>query len=425
MHHPPRTAPHPDCAIARPSRPQRAVASHVVVAALVGLASCGPTDGATAAGADEAGTDSNVAASGDTSSGDAAEPETGDSDATAASESSSDDAETSADGDSGDTNGNDDTGTTGQPRRRPTGQIVFDTNTFGSQLYIATIGDDGPPTNLTNDTSFNGSAQWSPDGERIAFRSNRSGAEAVWLMDADGGNLIQLTDDLDGDSGPMFSPTNDVLSTLRRNEVHVIGLDGRGDTVVASGPAIRVGGWSPDGLQLSYHWANGLGDIHVVDADGNNPVLLTDDRSDDHSAVWSPDGGRIAFVSDRGGADDLYMMNTDGSDLVALTSGPEEDEAVAWSPDGGQLAFLRNDVAETGRQLMVMNADGSGLHPITASAQIIIGFSWSPDGEFIAYSGLVGALPIVIIASRDGEAFWKLTPNRASLQTNPIWRPTP
>jgi len=327
-------------------------------------------------------------------------------------------------GGEGSSSGTEDSGTTGRRRAEPTGQIVFDTNSFGS-LYIATVGDDGPPTNLTNDDSNNHSAHWAPDGERIAFQSDRTGFTTVWLMDADGSNLVQLTDDPDGESSPTFSPTGEVIAVRRNSQLHIIDVGDLSDILVATGSAIRMGGWSPDGLRLTWSTRNGMGDINTVGVDGSDPILLTNDRFDDHSAAWSPGGAQLAFISDRDGEDAIYVMNADGSDVTALTEGPNEDDSFAWSPDGTQIAFLRSEVDGSLEQLMLMNADGSDLHAVMPSPDIMLGFSWSPDGEYIAYSALVGVRVSVIITSTDGEDVSLLVPAFDTNQGNPIWRPTP
>ena len=95
-------------------------------------------------------------------------------------------------------------------------------------------------------------------------------------------------------------------------------------------------------------------------ADGTNAARLTSHAADDDSPAWSPDGSRIAFVSDRDGNREIYVMYANGSRPTRLTNAPASDSRPAWSPDGSQIAFTSFRDASTAA-VFVMNADGSGV----------------------------------------------------------------
>jgi Tol biopolymer transport system component len=110
---------------------------------------------------------------------------------------------------------------------------------------------------------------------------------------------------------------------------------------------------------------SGNNDIWVMNADGTNPVQLTTDPAGDHTPAWSPDGTKIAFVSDRdGGNFEIYVMNADGSGQTRLTDDPAQDFDPTWSPDGSRIAFV-SDRDDGFFDIFVMNADGSGPTNLT------------------------------------------------------------
>ena len=74
-------------------------------------------------------------------------------------------------------------------------------------------------------------------------------------------------------------------------------------------------------------------------ADSQQFVRLTDNGHGDVQPAWSPDGQKIAFVSDRTGDAEIFVMNADGTDVVQLTNNPAADVEPSWSPDGKSIAF--------------------------------------------------------------------------------------
>jgi Tol biopolymer transport system component len=164
-----------------------------------------------------------------------------------------------------------------------------------------------------------GDPAWSPDGQRIAFQRPANGE--IYVVDADGTDLVRLTRNAVGDGEPA---------------------------------------WSPDGRQIAFQTTrDGPAEIYVMDADGTDARRVTNDNLPDLAPNWSPDGSRIAFekVAPNGNAD-IAVINADGSGQTRLTTHPADDRAAAWSPDGTRIAFT------TGRdgnaEIYVMGSDGTG-----------------------------------------------------------------
>ena len=77
-----------------------------------------------------------------------------------------------------------------------------------------------------------------------------------------------------------------------------------------------------------------------MNADGSGQKNLTNNIAEDTAPHWSPDGKKIAFVSDRNRMYDIYIMNTDGSEQKNITNSPVFDGGARWSPDGKKIAFI-------------------------------------------------------------------------------------
>jgi WD40 repeat protein len=176
-----------------------------------------------------------------------------------------------------------------------------------------------------------------------------------------------------------------------------------------------------------YSGRDGNPEIYVMNADGSDQRRLTFSPYEDSSPHWSPDGARIAFISER---DDpqagqcspdcmyqLYMVNADGSDLHRVVETEFRTLHPDWHPGGAKLSFdtefnLQGDI-------YVVNADGTGL-------QLLIedGFwaDWSPDGTQLAFASNRDGNVEIYVADADGSNQRRLTDNR-QLDYFPDWSP--
>jgi Tol biopolymer transport system component len=138
------------------------------------------------------------------------------------------------------------------------------------------------PMKLISSTRFDGDAQFSPDGKRVAFCSDRTGRDEVWMCDSDGLNAVRLTS---------------------------LGI---GSTTSVS--------WSPDGQQIALSWnPEGQWDIYITNVNGAKPKRLTSGPATDVCTSWSRDGRWIYFASDRSGEYQVWKIPAGGGEATQLT----------------------------------------------------------------------------------------------------------
>jgi Tol biopolymer transport system component len=255
---------------------------------------------------------------------------------------------------------------------------------------------------------------WSPDGNSIAFFSDRGGNPDVYVMKPDGSQVEQLTRDAFAslyftksaeDRNPSWSPDGSQIAfesgrenqmlTYVNHDIYVMAADGSNVRRLTDDGADEGGPrWSPNGESIAYvkmeyfsnqsPIENPAWDIYVMNADGTEQVQLTKDPSYELEPSWSPDGAKIAFISDRNGQNfDIYVMNADGSNVMQLTNDSANEFGPAWSPDGKQIVF--NSDRNGNVQLFMMNIDGTNLVQLTQDTSNSAYADWSPDGTRIVF----------------------------------------
>lgn len=171
-------------------------------------------------------------------------------------------------------------------------------------------------------------------------------------------------------------------------------------------------------------------EIYAMDVSGRNLRNLTNHPAADEAPAWSPDGKRIAFMSNRDRASwdpDIYVMDADGSNPRNLTNHPEQDNMPAWSPNGREIAFFSSrsvviryePVVTRGSGIYIMDAEGGSVRHLAK------GFapSWSPDGRSIVYTG--GAsdnYQDICVIDVNGKNRRNLT-NHPAMDHYPDWSP--
>ena len=333
------------------------------------------------------------------------------------------------------------------PSMSPDGKSVVYAKVNGSDsaLYLQRIGGRVPQRISPPAPAQDAQPAFSPDGERIAFRSGRDGG-GIFIMSVTGESVTRL---LDSGYFPSWSPDG--------NEVVVCTTDfdtptdissvttllkianpktGQVRTLPVSDRALEPA-WSPSGARIAYWTVQGKAgqrDIKTVAADGSDAasggVAVTDDVALDWSPSWSPDGRFLYFSSTRGGTMNLWRVPIDERSGRRLGPAQPMTTPSSWS---GQLSFARDGsrfvFASLDYRSTIMRAplDASrgaitgAPTPLIKSNQPIRDAQLSPDGKWLAFT-TSGVREDLFVARVDGADYRRLTDDTFR-DRGPSWSP--
>ena len=229
----------------------------------------------------------------------------------------------------------------------PDGKVVCDSRAGGERDLWIMDADGGNQKQLTNDTLMEAFARVSPDGRQVLFHL---GGKGLWKMDLDGGNRKQLTD---GGMFPNYSPDgNWVIYTKPKDNWSMwkISSDAGEPSRLTDHPAFHPA-VSPDGKWIAYQTRSSSQApvLRIIPFDGSEPFKtfpLTDNPVWGHTE-WTPDGKAITFKENNNGIQQIVNQPLDGGQSKILVSLKTESESIlgfAWSHDGKRLFFVSGPV---------------------------------------------------------------------------------
>jgi Tol biopolymer transport system component len=313
--------------------------------------------------------------------------------------------------------------------------IAFHSDPGGRDDTYVMAADGGEPVAVTDGMETVADPLWSPDGTRLVVECCTGAPGRLFLLDGPEADPVELAPEVGEATAPAWSPAGDTIAfeSAADRSIYVVEIDG----AMPGSPVRLVEGhgpsWSPDGSRIAFFASvEGNVDIFSAASDGTDVRRLTDDPAADYSPLWSPAGDRIAFVSERDGDQDVYVMTSDGGDETDVSANDVLDDFPAWSPDGRRIAFvayLRGadpfSIGSGDAEIFVVDADGGRPVAVSGSRAWDGDPAWSPDGRWIAFTRRAGHGEIYVMRP-DGsdQRLLRGLPGTAN-DCCAVWRPGP
>ncbi|WP_158737504.1 S9 family peptidase [Alteribacillus sp. YIM 98480] len=235
--------------------------------------------------------------------------------------------------------------------------IVGDDLEYYSHLFVHNLADD-LPVQWTFGKVRDHSPRWSPDGSELAFVSNRSGGNQLWMMSTAGGEPRQITELKNGAAEPIWSPDGRFLlfsTPLAANEMLSSESDEEHNNNEQNKP-VKVEKLKYKSDEKGIHKEKRT-QLVLYDIKKEHMEVLTDGDFDHHSADWSPDSRQIVFSAnrdedeDRSNTLDLFIIDTETKDIVKLTNSTGVFSMAKWSKNGKKIACFGHELEYKGATL--------------------------------------------------------------------------
>lgn len=338
--------------------------------------------------------------------------------------------------------------------------------------------------NLTENSKADDSQPvFSPDGEFIAFRSQRE-PNGIYVMGASGENPRRIADfgfhpawSPDGKQIAVSTNGQDQPTNRNPSAIWIIGVESGQNRLLVDNYALQPS-WSPNGKFIAYWFteSGGSRSISVVPADGGEPSVITDEGTTNWNPVWSPDGNFLYFISDRSGSMAVWRQridpdsgkvsakaevvptpakynrhlsfSADGKRLIYVqtnnkvnlkaaefdlksekvtgepywvTNGDREIYLHELSPDG--TTFVMRNVTPTQEDLIIIKRDGTNECQLTNDAFFDRYARWSPDGEKIIFTSDRTGNYELWMMNPDGTGLKQITFEKENAASIPAWSP--
>ncbi len=276
--------------------------------------------------------------------------------------------------------------------------LLFVSNQDGDREVFTVSQDASTLRQLTHNDRDDYQASWSPDGSRIAFTSARDGGNPeIYIMNADGSDQVNVTRHKRADYSPQWSPdsTQLVFCSDRSGALNLYLINADGSNLRQLTKGTMEDGehadpqWSPDGKWIGFRLLNWRqkADLVIIKPDGLGQQNITaNEEHDELTFTWAPDSREVAYTSRRQRIVNVYKKTIMEDSEVQLTDLDTIDANPRWSGSGKEIAFLSSRDDGIRAEVYVMAADGSSQRPLTSGRHEEMDVSWSQDDKFIYHS---------------------------------------
>ena len=330
-------------------------------------------------------------------------------------------------------------GVQAQPALSPDGHSVALVSNRGGHydIYVGLI-NGGNLVQVTNDPNLKSRPVWSRDGSKLAYaRLNASGIWDIWEVPALGGPARRII--LNG-MYPAYSPDGQSIAyeNVAEGRIYIAGVSGANAHPADKRTTAQIAGvlgmtrnteprFSPDGTRIAYSVrSNGpYGELEVVDLQTGEIRTLTTSGALLLSPAWSPDGRYIYFSSSQGGTMNLWRIPAEGGQAQQITAGQGDDAQLDVSADGNKIVFSTWRLNTTIARAEIAKENQESIKALTNDpGRNQLAPAYSPDGKYLAYfSNLKGAENESIwVANADGSMPVQLVRDDR-VNIFPVWAP--
>jgi Tol biopolymer transport system component len=288
-----------------------------------------------------------------------------------------------------------------------------------------------------------GTVQFAANGTNLGSPVTLSGGQASYTTSSLAPGHYAVTATYSGDANFLSSVSSSITQAVRNNliafsstrdgnlELYIMQPDGTVQTRLTfnsaqdSEPVL-----SPDGTRVAFvSNRSGYPNIWVMktalESSTNVPKNLTNDAAVDADPTWSPDGTKIVFASNRSGKSQLWLMNADGTGVSRLTTDSANDLTAAWSPDGMKIAYASDAGGKFQLYVATLTANFAigSTSRLTNDSAYDTTPAWSPDSRLIAFTSTASWNPEIWVIGATGGTAVRETSNPTAADTVPAWSP--